>query len=219
MPAYVVRPEGAGPFPAMVFTFEATGLHREMKRLADDVAKAGYVVIAPNLFARGNPFLCLVKLFKDLAAGRGRGVDDLLAARTWLTTQPFVAADRIATMGFCMGGGYALVLAKTGLFKAAADFYGKPPATLDGACPVVASYGDRDGVMMPEVPKLEAELARLSIPNDVKVYPDTGHGFMNEQPNTFFRAFLRAMPTHGEYNPSAAADAMDRMLTFLAIHV
>ena len=219
MPAYLARPQAAGRYPGMILIFEATGLHREMKRLADDVAKAGYVVIAPNLFARGNAFLCLVRLLKELSAGKGRGVEDLLAARSWLAEQPFVEPDRIATMGFCMGGGYALLLAKTGLFKAAADFYGEPPKSLDGACPVVASYGDRDKVMMPHVPALEAELARAGIPSDVKVYPGVGHSFMNEQPNPIFRYLLRTMPVHGEYDAAAAEDAMQRMLAFLAVHV
>jgi carboxymethylenebutenolidase len=218
MPAYLVRPAGDGPYPAMVLTFEATGLHREMKRLADDVAQAGYVVIAPDLFARGNAFLCLVRLIKDLLAGSGRGVDDLLAARAWLASQSFVAGERIATMGFCMGGGYALLLAKTGQFKAAADFYGQPPATLDGACPIVASYGDRDTPLVRSVPKLEAELARLAIPSDVKVYPGVGHGFMNEQPNKIF-GFLLKNVAHVAYDAEAADDAMKRMLTFLAAHV
>jgi carboxymethylenebutenolidase len=218
MPAYLARPQGDGSYPAMVLIFEATGLHREMKRLAEDVAQAGYVVIAPDLFARGNAFLCLVRLIKDLLAEKGRGVDDLLAARAWLAAQPFVELERIATMGFCLGGGYALLLSKTGLFKAAADFYGKPPKTLDGACPIIASYGDRDAPMMPNVPKLEAELARLAIPNDVKVYPGVGHGFMNEQPNRTFRLLLK-YPARVEYDAAAADDAMKRMLAFLAAHV
>jgi carboxymethylenebutenolidase len=219
MPAYLARPEGDGTYPAMVLTVEATGLHREMKRLADDVAKAGYVVIAPDLFARGNAFLCLVRLIKDLMAEKGRGVDDLLAARAWLAAQAYVASDRVATMGFCLGGGYALLLAKTGLFKAAADFYGQPPATLEGACPIVASYGDRDAPMMGHVPKLQAELSRLAIPNDVKVYPGVGHGFMNEQPNKIFAFLLKNLPGHVAYDAAAADDAMSRMLAFLAAHV
>jgi carboxymethylenebutenolidase len=219
MPAYLARPEAEGKYPAMVLTFEATGLHREMKRLADEVAQAGYVVIAPDLFARGNAFLCLVRLIKDLMAGKGRGVDDLLAARAWLAAQPFVESERIATMGFCMGGGYALLLAKTGLFKAAADFYGQVPETLDGACPIVASYGDRDAPLMPSVPKLEAELSRLAIPSDVKVYPGVGHGFMNEQPNKVFAFLLKNLPGRVAYDAGAADDAMKRMLAFLATHV
>jgi carboxymethylenebutenolidase len=91
-------------------------------------------VIVPDLFSRGNVFLCIIRLIRDLRAERGRGVDDLLAARTWLREASFVDPERLARIGFCLGGGYALVLAKTGLFKAAADFYGEPPKSLDGAC-------------------------------------------------------------------------------------
>jgi carboxymethylenebutenolidase len=190
-----------------------------MRRLADDVAAAGYVVIAPDLFSRGNAFVCLVRLVRDLKAEQGRGVDDLLSARAWLRDDPSVDAERIATIGFCLGGGYALVLAKTGLFKAAADFYGEPPRTLDGACPIVASYGGRDRVTAPRVPALRSELERLAIPNDVKVYPDAGHSFMNVQPNALNAMLLRYSPYRAGYDPAAAADAMDRMLAFLAVHV
>jgi carboxymethylenebutenolidase len=219
MKSYLVRPKREGTFPGIVLIVEATGAHREMKRIADDIASVGYVVIVPDLFSRGNTFLCLIRLLKDLKAERGRGVDDLLAARTWLLAQPFVDADRIATMGFCLGGGFALVLAKTGLFKAAGDFYGEPPKTLDGACPVVASYGDKDDLMVPHVPALRTELARLNIPNDVKVYPNVGHGFMNVQPNALMGLLLRYTPGHGGYDRTAADDALERLLTFLSAHV
>jgi carboxymethylenebutenolidase len=144
MKAYLARPQSEGSVPGIVLIAEATGVHREMKRIADDIASAGYAVIVPDIFSRGNVVFCLIQLVRDLKAERGRGVDDLLAARTWLISQPFVDSERIATLGFCLGGGFALVLAKTGLFKAAGDFYGDPPKTLDGACPVVASYGDKD---------------------------------------------------------------------------
>jgi carboxymethylenebutenolidase len=219
MKAYVARPRDGGPFPGIVLTCEATGLHAEMRRLADEVAAAGYVVIAPDLFSRGNAFVCLVRLVRDLKAEAGRGVDDLLSARAWLRDDPSVDAERIATIGFCLGGGYALVLAKTGLFKAAADFYGEPPPRLDGACPVVASYGGRDRVTAPRVPALRSELERLAIPNDVKVYPDAGHGFMNVQPNALNALLLRYSPYRAAYVPAAAADAMGRMLAFLGAHV
>jgi carboxymethylenebutenolidase len=219
MKSYLARPDREGTFPGIVLIVEATGAHREMKRIADDIASVGYAVIVPDLFSRGNTFLCLIRLLKDLKAERGRGVDDLLAARTWLLAQPFVDSDRIATMGFCLGGGFALVLAKTGLFKAAGDFYGEPPKTLDGACPVVASYGDKDDLMMPRVPALRAELERLNIPSDVKVYPNVGHGFMNVQPNALMGLLLRYTPGHGGYDRSAADDALERLLTFLSAHV
>jgi carboxymethylenebutenolidase len=219
MKSYLARPGREGTFPGIVLIVEATGAHREMKRIADDIASVGYAVIVPDLFSRGNTFLCLIRLLKDLKAERGRGVDDLLAARTWLLAQPFVDHERIATMGFCLGGGFALVLAKTGLFKAAGDFYGEPPKTLDGACPVVASYGDKDDLMMPRVPALRAELERLNIPSDVKVYPNVGHGFMNVQPNALMGLLLRYTPGHGGYDRSAADDALERLLTFLSAHV
>lgn len=44
-------------------------------------------------------------------------------------------------MGLCMGGGFALLRGKTGLFRVSAPFYGQVPLSMEGSCPVVASYG------------------------------------------------------------------------------
>ena len=50
------------------------------------------------------------------------------------------------------------------------------------SCPVVASYGARDPAFASYAPKLEHELTRLGVPHDVKVYPEAGHGFLNNHP-------------------------------------
>jgi dienelactone hydrolase len=53
----------------------------------------------------------------------------------------------------------------------------------------------------------------------VKVYPNVGHGFMNDQPNALMGLLLRYTPGHGGFDRSAADDAMERLLSFLATHV
>lgn len=219
MPGYLTRPAGQERLPALVFIFEAFGFTPEMKRVADDFAEAGYAVLMPDLFSRGSWFSCIRSVMKDLIRGEGQGIDDVLCTRTWLRECRFADPGHIGIIGFCMGGGFALLLAKRNLFRVAAPFYGKSPDRLDGACPIVASYGGRDRIMLPEVAKIQSETKRLKIPNDIKIYPDAGHSFMNKAPNPVIALVGRIAPTHSGYNPEVAADARKRVLAFLKQHL
>jgi carboxymethylenebutenolidase len=118
-----------------------------------------------------------------------------------------------------MGGGFALLLAKTGLFQVAAPFYGQTPQNLEGACPVVASYGARDGLMQRHASQLTQEVQRLNIPHDIKIYPNAGHAFMNKPPHWALALIGPLSPAHAAYEPVAAADAMRRVLSFLPLHL
>lgn len=218
MPAYLSRP-ASGKSPGLLFVYEIFGSTSEMRRVADDFAASGYAVLMPDLFSRGSWFSCVRKFMNDLKIGQGQSVQDLLAAREWLTTRDFTGSDRVAVIGFCMGGGFALILAKTGLFRVSAPFYGKSPERLDGACPIVASYGALDKPLAPEIEKIRSEVQRLGIPADLKLYPDAGHGFMNRAPNAVLGFISAVSPIHGGYRPAAAADATQRVLAFLKTHL
>src|SRR5882762_6224898 len=96
MPAYLTRPERDGAYPGIVFVFEAFGLNAEMRRVADELAASGYVVMIPDLFSRGSWFGCIRRMVRDLLAESGRTVADLLVARDWLAGQGCVQAGRMA---------------------------------------------------------------------------------------------------------------------------
>jgi len=184
MPAYLRRPTSSGPVPGLVFIYEIFGMNDEMTRIADELASEQYAVLLPDLFSRGSWFSCVRRVIGELKTGAGRGVQDLIDARNWLAAQNYVDSQRVAVMGLCMGGGFALILAKTGLFRVSAPFYGQAPGSMEGSCPVVASYGAKDW-LAPEATKLKKELDQRRIPHDLKVYPDAGHGFMNQPANGF----------------------------------
>ena len=106
-------------------------------------------------------------------------------------------------IGFCLGGGFALVLAGRPGWDAVAANYGALPqdlAALDGACPVVASYGGRDRYLRGAASTLETALTERGVEHDVKEYPDAGHAFLNETANApwyiapMSRLVLRAGP-------------------------
>lgn len=219
MPSYISRPAKGSPFPSLVLVYEAFGMNAEMKRLADEIASAGYVVMIPDLLSRGSWFACIRKLMSDLKQGHGRGIQDLIETRNWLDQQQFVETGRVGVMGLCMGGGFALLLAKTGLFRVSAPFYGQVPDQMDGACPIVGSYGARDKLTIKHARRLVAEVERLNIPNDIKFYPGAGHSFMNKPANRFIELIGPWLPPHAGFNADAAADSMKRLIHFMGNHL
>lgn len=219
MPAMLAAPQTKERRPGLLFIGEPFGLNAEMRRVAHEMAASGYVVLAPDLATRGSWFVCVRALMRALKAERGQGIDDLLAARDFLAGQPNVEHNRIAVMGLCMGGGFALILAKTGLFRVSAPFYGQTPGNMDGTCPIVASYGACDRMIAPHAKRLESELAHSAVPHDIKHYPGAGHSFLKRPPNRLMAIAGPLLPAHAGYDPQAAADAMARVLTFLEIHL
>lgn len=219
MPVLLHAPREPVPAPGLLFVSEPFGINAEMQRVAGEFAAAGYVVAMPDLMCRGSWFSCLRALMSDLRRGHGRGVDDLLAAREWLISRDEVVADRVAVMGLCMGGGFALILGKTGLFRVSAPFYGQTPLDMTGTCPVVASYGERDRMIAPHARQLGDELKRLDVPHDLKTYPGAGHSFMTSPPNLALKLLGPYLPPHARFDPAAAADATQRVLRFLARHM
>ena len=141
-----VPPVGSGPFPGVVVLHEVFGVTDDVRQQADRLASAGYVAAAPDLFSRGGALRCLRSTFAALTSGTGRAYDDIEATRAWLAGRPD-GTGKVGVLGFCMGGGFALMTAARG-FDASAPNYGPLPRTpeevLRGACPVVASFGRRD---------------------------------------------------------------------------
>src|SRR5579859_4869489 len=136
MPAYVSRPSHPKAVPGVLLIYEMFGMNGEMARVADEMAAEQYAVMLPDIFSRGSWFSCVRKVMNELKTGKGRDIDDLIAARNWLARQSYVDAERIGVMGLCMGGGFALWLGKTGLFRVSAPFYGQAPPSMENSCPV-----------------------------------------------------------------------------------
>lgn len=101
---------GGGPWPALVLVHEAFGLDDEMRRHADRLAAMGYLVLAPDLLARGRRMACLAQTFRALRRGRGRTFDDIEAVRDAALADPR-CSGAVGVIEFCLGGGFALVLA------------------------------------------------------------------------------------------------------------
>jgi len=219
--AVVVRPTAGGPWPGVVVLHEAWGLDDVLRRQATRLASAGHVVLAPDLLGEGPLLGCMRRTLKALAIRTGKPFELIEHAREQLRGDPQVNG-RVGVLGFCMGGGFALLVSADG-FDASAVNYGMVPEDVDevlrGACPVVASYGGRDKQLAPMIPRLRAALEKNEVPYDLEVYPTAGHSFLNDAPNgpRVFRPLLKV--AHVGPDPVAAPDAWRRIETFFGEHL
>jgi carboxymethylenebutenolidase len=221
MPGVLTTPDrpADGPRPGLLLIYEALGMNQEMAAAARELAVEGWTVLIPDLFARGAKPLCVARCLRTVITGEGAALDDLESARRWLAAQPGVDPERIGVIGFCMGGGFALLLAMTGRYRASAPFYGMAPKSMDRSCPVVASYGKRDAMLRNDPARLTGNLERLGVPHDVKVYPEAGHSFYTPAPGRFVEAMLPYTPLRGGYHEASARDAHRRVVAFFREHL
>jgi carboxymethylenebutenolidase len=224
MPAYLSVPSGAGPWPGVVVLSDVMGMTRDLRHQTEWLASAGYVSLAPDLFFRGNKLVCLRTIFRDALSGRGQTFDDIEATRAWLAARDD-CTDRIGVIGFCMGGGFALLLVADHGFAAASTNYGALPKNFDTfvsrACPVVGSYGAKDRSLRGAAAKLDRSLTAVGIPHDVKEYSDAGHSFLNDHDPAEFNALivLLARVSNSRYHEPSALDARHRILAFFDTHL
>ncbi len=223
LPAYrAVPPEGEGPWPGLVLVHEVFGLDDAMLGHADRLAGMGYLVLAPDLLDHGRRVVCLARTMTALRRGRGQAFDDLKSARAALLADPS-SNGSVGVIGFCLGGGFALVLAgQPGWDAVAANYGALPPdlTALDGACPVVASYGGRDRYLRGAASTLETALTERGVAHDVKEYAGAGHSFLNEvDTSPWYLAPMTRLVMHVGPDPVASRDAWARIGEFLGRHL
>jgi carboxymethylenebutenolidase len=214
-PAPVPEP----PWPGVVVIHDIFGVSPDLRQQADKLAAAGYLALAPDLW-HGRPWpLCIRSAFRQFTSRSGPVFAELETAASRLAAMENCTGT-IGVIGFCMGGGFALLMAPRDGVSAASVNYGPVPKdaerVLAGSCPVVASYGAKDRSTTRQIPRLRDALAGHGVPADIKVYPDAGHAFLNQYPGA--RGAL--MKVAGmSYRDDDAADAWRRILAFFAEHL
>ncbi|MDR5836201.1 dienelactone hydrolase family protein [Caballeronia sp. LZ034LL] len=202
-PAYVLSPDGVGPWPAVIFYGDAGGIRPAMLEMATKLADAGYVVLLPDLYYRFGPYEPLVpkEVFKgDVMAILGplmatTGIDkitrdtgDFLA---WLDTRKDITHGKLGAVGFCMGGGMAIAAAATfpERFAAVASFHGGNLATDAPTSPhllvanlnaqvYIASADNDDSYPPAMAARLEESLIHAGVDYRAETYPGALHGWM-----------------------------------------
>jgi len=217
--AYAAWPSAlAATTPGIVLVHHIWGVDTTLRDDVRRYAKAGYICIAPNLFARSNPpsgdGADDIALFRPAAAALRDDVvaGDIAAARAWVAAK--AAQAKIGITGFCMGGGIALKqLIGSDAFAAASIFYGdvRPGTPRDApttpqtfayveriTTPVRGNYGGRDTGIAPA--DVRTMFGLLRAPHELDIYPEAGHAFFDD--------------TRPSYVATAAADAWAKTLAW-----
>ncbi len=200
-------PHGSGP--GVLVIQEWWGLDEHIVSVADRLAAEGFVALAPDLFGgrvahgREDAAAMMAALPVDRAAR------DLSGSVDYLLGLQATTSRAVGVVGFCMGGGFVLMLAaqQGERVAAAAPFYGVGPAlphTYTGLTAAVQGhYGLHDASYPPEKARALQEQIRRESGAEVELFfYDAGHAFVNDKNPA------------GNYNPEAAALAWGRMVAF-----
>ncbi len=224
MGVYVARPSADPPWPGVVVISDALGMTSDLRRQTNWLAGEGFLAAAPDLWYWGGRIRCMFAAMRQLSAGEGEVFEDFRRVRRSLVDQPD-CTGAVGVIGFCLGGGFALLLAACGDYRASSVNYGMVPdeavAELADACPVVGSYGGKDRTLKEAPARLEEALLANDIPHDVKVYSDAGHGFLNDHPREEMPlwALISGKFASTGYHEESAADARKRIVRFFDAHL
>lgn len=207
-PGFLATPVRNRTLPGVVVIQEWWGLDDHIKDVTRRFAAAGFVALAPDLY-RGQ-----VATEPDdaqkLAMGlvREQALADIQGAVNYLSALPSIEPKKIGVIGFCMGGGLAMMMSYKGQsVGATVVFYGGGVEPTDAelqavAAPLLGIYGAEDrGIPQSRIQAWKEKLAAFGKTNEMVIYPGAPHAFFND--------------TRDSYRPEAAADAWQRTLDWL----
>lgn len=200
MPAFAVCPEGAGPFPGVLFYMDAGGIREELRNMARRIAKQGYYCLLPDLYYRlGTLRFDIPRREETMSAvirpcvqslTNEKMMDDTAGMLAFLDAQDKVKPGPVGALGFCMGGKYVVLAAKhyAERIAAAASLYGISLVTDKEDSPhrllpevkgeLYFGFGGDDNLTPPQlVADLKAALTAAGVAHGVDVFPGAKHGY------------------------------------------
>jgi carboxymethylenebutenolidase len=220
-PGYLAYPVSSNDtlsnkLPAVVMIHEWWGLNDNIKDMANILAKQGFVVLAADLYkgeVADNPQRAM-ELVQSVRNNQNNSIDNLQSAVKYLGSLPNVDSSKIASMGWCFGGGQSLQLALNSQehpLVATIIYYGTPLVTDEASLskikwPVLGIFGDKDqAIPIQEVNLFRTSLDQSGITNEIHIYKGVGHAFAN--------------PSGDNYAPKETEDAWQKTLSFLKKYV
>jgi carboxymethylenebutenolidase len=201
--------------PAVVMIHEWWGLNDNIKDMADELASEGYVVLAADLYngeVATTPDKAM-QLVGTVRENPEQAISNLQSAVQYLASLPNVNSSRIASLGWCFGGGQSLQLAlnsEQNPLAATLIYYGNLVNDTNELSkinwPVLGIFGNQDqSIPVESVNAFEQALNEIGITNEIYIYPGVGHAFAN--------------PSGDNYAPAETADAWEKTLAFLKKYV
>jgi carboxymethylenebutenolidase len=224
IPAYRAAPSTGGPFPTVLVVQEIFGVHEHIRDVCRRLAKAGYLAVAPELYARQGDVSKMTDVQEIVTKIVSQVPDaqvmaDLDAAAAWAAEHAHGDPAKLAVTGFCWGGRIVWLYAvHSPKLRAGVAWYGRlegaadplhPKHPLDLAAslkaPVLGLYGGADaGIPNESVERMRKALGAAAGRSEIVLYPGAPHGF------------------HADYRPSyretEAKDAWSRMLRWFHGH-
>ncbi len=200
---YYVRPDDGVAYPGVVMIHENRGLRPEIRMSADDLAQQGYQVLAVDLFGKDVETQTQAQAL-TAAYDQKKGIENMRAAVAFLRQK---GAPKIASLGWCFGGGQSLQLAISGeKLDATVLYYGFLVTDMNALkpikWPVLGLFAGADQfIKASDVKAFKNSLDALGVASNVYVYPGVGHAFAN--------------PSGASYAPTETKDAWAKTLAFL----
>jgi dienelactone hydrolase len=245
VPTTIAKPDGPGPFPAVVILHDCSGLGPRSSgapgRWAKELVKRGYLVSLPDSFTpRGVPDgVCVAPPPRGVGVGHERRARDAYAALAQLRRRPDVDGRRVGVMGGSHGGSSTLATMRaaghepgdTRGFAAAVALY-PLCAAFTGAfgvyqprAPLLILIGDQDDWTPAEPCRVLAERAvAAGAPVAIKIYPGAHHSFDSPNPVRYVATRMNPSAPSGRGattggHPQAWADAIQQVAAFFGQHL
>jgi len=205
---YLAEPSTPGTYPGLILIHEWWGKNENIEELANQYASKGYVALAVDLYGgetTRDPAVAR-ELATNVRSDMDGAFENLKAAVEYLKAREGVQSDRLASIGWCFGGGWSYEMAKNDLgVKSSVIYYGQfnPQDDLDQMrTKILGHFGEDDqSILISDVVQFRAKLETLSGEHQVFIYPNAGHAFANDD--------------SAAHVPEAAGLAWDRTIEFL----